>query len=684
MNHKQINFSYLNCKNFKSNFIYSEYLTFTSSVIYLNELWLKQNECTLIDSICKKKSYLFKSDMDFNYRKGRPFGGQAFLIDESIKVLESDFLNRHLCYTLLDISGTNFLIVGVYMPFDDLKQDSKSIYEITLSYLSAILSKYENSDIPIFILGDFNADLRRNNRFDIILENYITDHKLVPLDHQFTQMNNYTFSADLGIDKSYFANLDHVLVLDRPIYAILENFQCNILDDPRNTSDHRALSIEFSFDHNLIPNTSIPPKIQPNFIKFEDALILEYYKINVEKHLDTLLHKYFKSNDQIHYDKQKYINDLYNDLTESIVSAVKNTLAYQNVNFPQYNSSCHKKTNNKSWFTPELAEIKNNITELKYRPSNPVESIAEIKILKTKFRRIQRQNIYLSVAKEHNTLDRLAREKDKNKFWKFIKNKRKKRAVEKDVSIPQDALFNHYSTFFTDNINNLTEEQIDISAKVKEFLNNYSTPQNEEDLPFFKFEILEEILKELEDSNVKGHDGLTYSYLKKCASNKLTCILWNFFNLFIKYNVIPDNFNISIIKPIIKDQNKNSDDINNIRPLSISNCLSQIFEKLILKSSPELNKIHKNQFGFKPKTSCNHAIFVMKETVLNYIEKGSNCRMASLDAEKAFDKVWRDGLFFKLYPKLNTAYWVLLKKYYDLSQGTILLPNINYLKLTAE
>ena len=122
--------------------------------------------------------------------------------------------------------------------------------------------------------------------------------------------------------------------------------------------------------------------------------------------------------------------------------------------------------------------------------------------------------------------------------------------------------------------------------------------------------------------------------------------MWNFFNQFIKYNVIPEKFNISIIKPIIKDQNKQTDDVNNIRPLSISNCLSQIFEKLILKSSPDLLKIHKNQFGFKPKTSCNHAIFTMKETVLNYVEKGSNCRIASLDAEKAFNSISRRVLLW--------------------------------------
>jgi hypothetical protein len=54
---------------------------------------------------------------------------------------------------------------------------------------------------------------------------------------------------------------------------------------------------------------------------------------------------------------------------------------------------------------------------------------------------------------------------------------------------------------------------------------------------------------------------------------------------------------------------------------------------------------HRNQFGFKKKTSCNHALFTLKETVLYYTENKSGCKVASLDAEKAFDKTWRDGLF---------------------------------------
>ena len=43
-------------------------------------------------------------------------------------------------------------------------------------------------------------------------------------------------------------------------------------------------------------------------------------------------------------------------------------------------------------------------------------------------------------------------------------------------------------------------------------------------------------------------------------------------------------------------------------------------------------------YGFKNKTSCNHAIFVLKETILHHTENKSGCKAASLDAEKAFAK----------------------------------------------
>ena len=58
---------------------------------------------------------------------------------------------------------------------------------------------------------------------------------------------------------------------------------------------------------------------------------------------------------------------------------------------------------------------------------------------------------------------------------------------------------------------------------------------------------------------------------------------------FLKYifKYIPDNLNISHIVPIIKDKNKLSTYVNNLRPISISNFLAQIFERIILIIIPE-------------------------------------------------------------------------------------------------
>ena len=96
-----------------------------------------------------------------------------------------------------------------------------------------------------------------------------------------------------------------------------------------------------------------------------------------------------------------------------------------------------------------------------------------------------------------------------------------------------------------------------------------------------------------------------------------------------------------------------------------------MFEKLILIYSPKLKITHKNQFGFRQKTSCNHALFALKENILNYTKNQSGIKIVSLDAEIAFDKVRRDGLFFKLINKMDYTFWYILKIYYDSSIGTI-------------
>ena len=52
----------------------------------------------------------------------------------------------------------------------------------------------------------------------------------------------------------------------------------------------------------------------------------------------------------------------------------------------------------------------------------------------------------------------------------------------------------------------------------------------------------------------------------------------------------------------------------------------------------------------------------------NYYKKnGSKIHVLSLAATKAFDKMWRDGLFYKLIGKVAQPIWRILYNYYNLS-----------------
>jgi hypothetical protein len=55
------------------------------------------------------------------------------------------------------------------------------------------------------------------------------------------------------------------------------------------------------------------------------------------------------------------------------------------------------------------------------------------------------------------------------------------------------------------------------------------------------------------------------------------------------------------------------------------------------------------QQGFQKDLSCITAAFNLQETVLHYNDHGSPVYVAFLDCKKAYDTVWRNGLFVKLH-----------------------------------
>ena len=69
--------------------------------------------------------------------------------------------------------------------------------------------------------------------------------------------------------------------------------------------------------------------------------------------------------------------------------------------------------------------------------------------------------------------------------------------------------------------------------------------------------------------------------------------------------------------------------------------------------------------------STYQPIFLLKETVNKYKKSKSPLYIASLDAEKAYDSLWRMGLFYKLKDKMDENLWLILMSYYEKSDGII-------------
>ena len=637
-----------------------------TDISFLSELWLRPNEINLLKNITDK-AILFRSDIDEKYVKGRPFGGRAWIINNSFKLINSDFLNRHVSYVQLEKNGVSYFIIGVYMPFDNpqKKVDSISMYELSLTLIHTLLEKARLNNFISFIIGDFNADIFRKNRFDKLLTQFIDNNNLTILDCINTQQIDHSLCGNAN-NESYKSNIDHILI-DRfqNSQTLFLDIQCNIQDDLANMSDHKAVILDLIIPIRTTDTYSQMQKPQPYpYLDLENNIIKEYFLKKVEQFLNDLKNKPTSNI----LDPQTTIDSFYTDITSILINAKNESINFQKILYPQQNNKLSSKNN---WFTWELKEIKTHMVAIRRQLNNKHDLVLEsqLKFLKKNFRRTQRQNIYIENMKNLHKFEKLAKEKNKNKFWRFINKSKKLRNNDKDVSIPSSKIMDHYKNFFYEKYESLNLDQLKIKEEVDNHVLNYQPPI---ELPFFKIESLTKILDEIKTSNVQGNDRITYDLIKNARSDNFDLCLLKLFNMIIKTGAIPSKLNHSIIKPILKDQKKSSADTNNIRPLSVSNCFAQIFEKLILYHSPELFKVQKNQFGFRKKTSCNHAIFVLKETVLNYTQKKTSCKIASLDAEKAFDKVWRDGLFYKLKQKMNHTYWLLLKRYYDSSVGVIL------------
>ena len=125
-------------------------------------------------------------------------------------------------------------------------------------------------------------------------------------------------------------------------------------------------------------------------------------------------------------------------------------------------------------------------------------------------------------------------------------------------------------------------------------------------------------------------------------------------NLSLKTGIHPDNLKIAEIIPIFKKGSRLK--ASNYRPISLLSNINKIFEKVVFNRVYNfLHKydcFYKNQFGFRPKHSTEHALINITEKIKETLDANSRRRKYAcgifVDFQKAFDTVNPNILIEKL------------------------------------
>jgi hypothetical protein len=685
-----------------------------STISFFSETWLHKWQNGLLQEL-KSKGYklhyicamsTFSSNSN-NARKGMLWIiNQAALNQYNIdSTIESHGDNLSIVKLELKTVKKRLWILGVYLtPMGDDNE-----FKSDLNMIKTQLNKIPTDD-QVVLIGDFNADPTRYEfddsahttwryRRDQILLQYCDEMNLCNISLLNRQVSNYSLKKRRNIMSS---RLDHIIINNQiciQALAIQANIYCTdvemsklvgardiiehmlLWEDPQNQGDHRAISLTLT-----LPNIPVDSAIEvrtTSTSNSDNTLRLKWYDNSTVNNYNGLL--------WLKYETSSIYNLIQENGNGPTVTINLLEIMAQSIKAlkPNDKTKYHK---THSWWDAEMTTIKQKRDEwYKLKHANDEQSreviannfgipvpheetcIAKLHYYKLLFKIKQKEKIYLQEYLNIKKL-RYYDENDKSRmsFWKHVKSLR--REDKQIINLPIETLADQYSNLFNESLT--TNTNIDNSA-LDECCEEHNKIIQQNEAPV---ELNPDTIANLMSTELKNNKAAGPSKLSNEAFKYITCsfIIWTIkyiFEQIINLGQLYELFNTGLITLLIKDSKKPNDDLGNLRPIMLSDTLANLYEKLLLKYLEPNIILSPFQFGFRPQSSCAHAVTIARETIIHYNSRGKPVYSIAVDFTKAFDKLNRPLMFKNLIKKLPGRLWSAIYCYYKTSKAFVVNNN---------
>ena len=454
-------------------------------------------------------------------------------------------------------------------------------------------------------------------------------------------------------------------------YFICDNSLFNIVSrmtvhPPQFGSIHTPISthLDTKFQVKTSCDDSLPP---PPRFKWDDSRAEAFLTLlNQENNLERLRIIELKSKGDLN------IDDL-EDCTKELTSILFSNAAkcFKIVKKTRKRTS---KPKSKPWFNKNCVSMKKRLSNLskllKKSPHDPIIR-GNFMTIKKEYKKIVKQYKKLYEINHIKELEGLTG--NPKKFWQHVKKvgNTNKFVLGYGNYISKETWLEHFKS-----LNNRDPALIagnhdyckNVEDKVEEiFITHKDSPKCELLEGKFSVSEIKFAIKQLKRGKASGSDAISNDIIKTSKS-LITPILAVLFDKIVELKYFPKLWSFGLIVPIHKSGELN--DPNNFRGITLNSCMSKLFtcvlnERLSLLCEDK-GLIDYNQIGFRKGFRTSDHVFTLKTLIDKTLASKKKLYACFVDFKKAYDTVWRNGLFLKLLRVgISTGFVQLIKDIYS-------------------